>query len=274
MKSFFVPFLFHLTFALLSCFSIIFIAVLSLFFYTNRGESSSIEVPNLLGLSISSLLKKRQASFEHPEKIKSLPFHFKVLDSVYLSDKNPGEIIRQYPSATYIDPVDQILKKRWIKEQKEIGLVINRFKPPMVNMFNYYARPAREVRISLRELGIEIAKEIKINADICPACVVKISNMQGVTIYHQDQVRLGEQVTIYLDAMGIKESKMVNLPLLEGMTIEQAQETIRQAKLNLGNITSDQEDYSEQSIITTQSPNPKKRPQVSIGTYVNIGVSN
>lgn len=263
-KRFLIPVLFHIILALSCCFFIGFASISLLSVYTKQGEGSSVEVPNLVGISIRSLIEQQE----------DLPILFKVLDSVYIPERRPGEIIKQSPTSTYIDPVDQTIKKRWIKEQKEIGLVINRFRAPIVEIFNYYARPSKEVRILLRELGINVTKEVKINAGVCPDCVVQITDVQGNHINFRDQIREGRQVILFVDATGYKEKKMVNVPLLEGLTITEAQEIIQQAKLNLGNITTIKTsgDYTQQSIIQSQSPNPRQRTQISVGSYINITV--
>jgi len=230
--------------------------------YTRENEGREVEVPNLVGIPILSLIEKQA----------DIPIRFRILDSVYIADHKPGEVIRQHPSATYLDPVDQTVKKRRVKREKVIELVINRFYPPIVEMFNYYARPAKEVRILLRELSIPVAQELKINAGVCPDCVVQITDAQGRNIDVGDKIREGQEVVMLIDAAGLRENKLVDVPLLEGLTIAQAQEIIRQAKLNLGSIVGSKgaADYKESSIIKSQSPHPKNRKQVGIGSYINL----
>lgn len=256
----------HFIVAIVLCMVLTFASLELLSLYTRAGAGSAVTVPNLVGLPVSIV-----AEYED-----ELPIAFQIIDSVYQPNKKPGEIIRQYPTATYIDPVTGQLEKRSVKEQKIMSLVINRFSPPLIELKPYYARPVKEVRLVLQEMGLKIAQENKIQVQVCPDCIVKITDIKGNLLEAGSKIKEGTAVVLWVDNSGVKEKQTVELPFLVGLTIAQAQEILKKNQLNLGNITTTtaQALYSENSVIQNQTPHPKQRTRVTIGTYINIHVAD
>lgn len=260
-KKFYLYFLFHFSIAFLLFCALIVGSFELLNLYTRQGEGVSVFVPQVVGKTIEKLMVS--------EENELFDVRFTVIDSAYVPGKLPGEILRQYPTAFFIHPLTKEKEQRKIKEGKLISLVINRLAPPLVSLPSFYAKPAKEIRLTLREMGFKINKENQINIGLCPDCVVQILDQNKNNLIAGEKINQETELTLIIDAMGMKEKQFVNLPSLEGLSLMEAQQLIRENRLNVGTISSDQP-YDQNSRVIKQNPNPKDKKQVATGTYVHL----
>jgi beta-lactam-binding protein with PASTA domain len=235
------------------------VVVSVLFFLSSyTRQDQAIPLPNWVGLPLQEALVNQGG------------FRLIVMDSVFFPERKKGEVVRQIPSAMYKDPVTGEFKRRAVKEGREIQLVINKFKAPTVQMPNYYARPIKEVRMLLTERNIFIKQEVKILAELCSDCVSSVLDKRGQKINPGDYLNEKDTVMVYVDASKAKKSLLIDLPLLEGMSLEEAREALSVARLNLGKVKDLTQNPAYTPVVKSQNPNPKNRAQVSVGAYVDV----
>jgi len=214
--------------------------------YTRHDES--IDVPELRGIGIDEAVQKLEADgFEYD------------LDSVYQVDAEPGLVIEQDP-----DPGTKVKKNR------TLYLTIITRVAPEVAFPDLVEKTFVEARAILNSYGIKLGDTTYI-PDIAKDVVldVKFGNER---LNAGRPIPKGSTVELILgDGRGENE---VQVPDLTGLTLEQARFALQGNSLTLGSVN-----YmglvtdTAGATVVSQTPTPTD-PKVSIGTPVNVALTN
>ncbi|WP_353183171.1 PASTA domain-containing protein [Parapedobacter lycopersici] len=214
--------------------------------YTRYDES--ILVPQLKGMLIN----------EAVEKLESQGFSYD-LDSVYQMDARPGLVIEQDP-----DPNTKV------KENRTLYLTIITRTAPEVAFPDLVEKTFIEARAMLNSYGLKLGDTTYI-PDIARDVVLDVK-FGGEKLNAGRPIPKGSIIDLVLgDGRGANE---VQVPDLTGLTLEQARFALRGVSLTLGAIN-----YmgpvvdSLSAVIVSQTPTPEN-PRVSIGTPVNVALTN
>ncbi len=226
------------------------LSYVALNFYTRHA--SEIEVPNLLGMSLS----------EASQVSNRMGFKLKVVDSVYVRSMRKAEIYSQRP-----------LAKSHIKEGRTVSLVINASSPKMISMPNLVGLSIRQAKSKLSSLGLKLGR-LKYVEDIATNDVLK-------QLYEGREVAKGERLSSesVIDlVVGLNsEDNMTLVPELTGMTYLRAIDLLRRNSLNIGDISFLQQarTYTDtiSSVVVAQRPDAAGEA-VYKGTEISLVFDN
>ena len=239
----------NLIIALVSFFVLLTIIFFSLQTYTRHGQR--VEVPNLKDMVVDDAVKT----------LKSKGFEVNI-DSVYQQDKQPGLVIDQNPVAGSN-----------VKENRTIYLTIITMKAPEVNFPEVKELTYLEAKSIIHNFGLRIADTIYI-PDIARDRVldVKLGNNRLET---GETIAKGTKITLILgNGQGDAE---VYIPDLLGLTLDEATFSIKGSSLTVGSIKYMgyiTDTLSARVISQTPQPDEFNTEKVSIGTPINIALSN
>ena len=177
--------------------------------YTLHGEN--ISVPDLRGLRISKL----------DSILVTQSFHFKVVDSLYDGEKQPGTVLDQDPAPN-----------SKVKENRTIYLTINATQPPDVKMPDLVDVSFRQAEAMLQSFGL-VNGDIIYRSDLAKNAVLeqlyKNKNIKPGTMLPK-----GAVIDLVLgDGLGDID---VPVPDLLGLTLDEAWLIIKRASLTIRNI--------------------------------------
>jgi len=133
----------------------------------------------------------------------------------------------------------------------------------IVELPNFINQEATAVFAQLRDLNLKYAQVDVFSNTIPSGFVVATDPGAG------SQIPGGSTVTVHV-SMG-PDSKVVEVPDLGGMSLEQARQELAKAGLNAGSINY-RESEAESGTVIGQNPSPES--QISEGAYVNLTVSS
>lgn len=214
--------------------------------YTKHGVS--IEVPKLEGLHIGQAIKVLNNA--------DLEYH---VDSLYQIDKQPGLVIEQDPES-----------KSHVKNGRTIYLTIITQVPPEVAFPDIVDKTYIEASAILRNQSLKIADTVYI-PDIARDVVLDVK-FAGQPLKAGRMVPKGSKITVVLgNGQGANE---VEMPNLIGLTVDEAKFALIGLGLNLGAVSySTTESDSLAGKIIAQQPDTTAG-LISIGTAVNLTLSN
>ena len=202
------------------------------------------EIPNLVGEKFDAV------------KVSPKYENFKIEldgDPVYNPDYEPGVIFEQSPKAGTAVKVGSVVRVKISKGRQTITLP------------DFSGQDLEQVKARLTEWGL-VPEEKSVFSDSVPlGSVVRTVPAEG------DEVSVGDTVTVY-KSLG-REEKLATVPDLEGVGIEDAKSLLRNAKLQIGKITYDEQNDDEelQGLVVSQSP--AKDSQVSPNTQVDVVIA-
>lgn len=212
--------------------------------YTNHNKT--IELPDYRGVyidDIDSLLTEQS-------------LRYVVIDSIFNKQKDPGSIIDQ-------DPKPGIN----VKENRRIYLTIvakNRQRVAMPNLIDLTHRSAIA---KLKALDLDVG-DLSYIPNIAKNAVLK-QIVDGKEIIAGEYLTVGSKVDLVLGD-GLSEVQ-VDLPLLEGLTYEDAELVLQLSSLNIGlavfdaNVTD-----SSSALVYRQRPLYRKGRLINLGRPVDI----
>lgn len=219
----------------------------SLRFYTRHGEQ--IEVPEVKGRPIAEAL----------EIIDRGGFRYQI-DSIYLSDKEPGLVIEQDPDA-----------RTKVKRNRTLYLTIITQNAPEVSFPDLREMAFLEALATLNNYGLKLGDTIYI-PDIARDLVLDVK-YGGQQLNVGQSIPKGAKIDLVLgNGMGASE---VEVPDVLGYTLDEAIFSLKGASLTLGTVR-----YmgpvvdSASARIVSQTPEADSTRKVSIGTPVNLALSN
>lgn len=209
--------------------------------YTMHGKS--ITVPDLVGLS------KKQAEQILQEK----GLRLFIIDSLYNPKALKGVVLEQEPKAN-----------SQVKHNRTIYVTVNTMRPPLVKMPDLHDLTLRDAKARLETYGLQLGN-IRYVPDIAFNAVV-YQEFKGKKIEAGEMLERGSVIDL---ALGQGESdEMVNVPLLIGMSINEAIAELQANSLNIGAIIKD-----ETVKDSTQAKIYKQIPPYSEDAFINVGKS-
>lgn len=215
--------------------------------YISHGEK--MPVPDFVGLNL-----------EKAEEIAQVVnLNIKLIDSVFSSDKEPGEIISHSPAAGYN-----------VKGGRTVFVVVNSSSPEIIKMPDLLNTSLRQAKEIIKVYGLELGK-ISYSPDFAQNYVLA-QHFKGRAIKKGALIAKRSQIDLVL---GLGDSgKDVLMPKLVGISYEEAVSIIRSRKLLLGgSMFPGQKLNSEDSlnaIVMRQSPEFEDGKFVKTGTLVDI----
>ena len=234
--------------AILTVFVLLMIAFFSLRYYTKHGQG--LNVPSLKGLSYGQAISK----------LDELGLRYSV-DSVYVMDKPPGVVIDQDPDAN-----------TFVKDNRTIYLTINTALAPDVTFPDIEFKTLREAQPMLEGFGLKIG-DTTYKPDVSRDVVLQ-ALFGGQPIKVGQNLPKGSRIDLVLgDGEGGEE---VEIPMLLGLTKDEAKFSMKGANVTLGTITYEGPiTDSATAVIVMQTPlSTDSLTKVKRGTPINIVLSN
>lgn len=234
--------------AICTFFGLLLIAFFSLRYYTKHDEG--LFVPSLKGLNIKDAIIK----------LEGLGLRYEV-DSVYIMDQPPGIVTDQDPD-----------HDTFVKDNRTIYLTINTNQAPNVRFPDIENKSLREAQSIIESYGLKIG-DTTYKPDVARDVVLAVM-FGGQPIRSGESLPKGSRINLTLgDGRGSEE---VELPNLNGFTIDEARFSLKGAMLAIG-IISYQGVITDtaNAIVVNQFPLPADTvTKVRIGTSINLTLAN
>ncbi len=213
--------------------------------FTHHGEN--IDVPDLRGKKISNL-----------NSILSIHnFHYKVIDSLFDSDKIPGTVLDQDPAP-----------KSKVKENRTIYLTINAIQPPDVKMPDLIDVSFRQAEAMLESFGL-VMGSVSYRTDLAKNAVLE-QRYNNRVIKPGAMLPKGSTIDLVLgDGLN---SIDIPIPDLTGMTKKEAASALQRLSLALGTVQFADEKDSLEARVYKQSPSPDDGSILKSGDGVDISL--
>lgn len=209
--------------------------------YTKQNQS--IEIPDLLGLSLS----------EVDSKLSQDKLRFKVIDSTYVAGKQAGVVIAQYPQALHK-----------VKEDRRVFLTINAKSAPKVKMPELVDKSIRYAKSQLESIGLKLGKVTR-RPDLAKDAVLE-QRLDGNKIEAGKLIDKGTAIDLVAGS-GYGRTTY-KLPKLLGLTYESAINTLESTSLKVGALIADNTVSDTATAIVY-----KQSPQFYSGAIINTGQS-
>jgi Uncharacterized protein conserved in bacteria len=223
------------------------LTMLALNIFTRHG--STYEVPNFSGKTVSEIQKMTNNG----------NLTIEVSDSVYIDSRNRGIIVDQNPKPN-----------TKVKSGRRIFVTINSVIPIMVPMPNLIDLSNRQAKAILDQQGLKIAK-LSFAPDIA-ANNVLAQKIKGYSVAPGTKVPRGSKVELVL-GLGINNPQ-TGIPILAGLSSEEAQSRIFESSLNVGEVRFDEtvKTYADSinAKVYNQYPTATSNPGFMFGSRVNI----
>lgn len=229
--------------------SIIIILGVALYLRIRTQHGQSFPVPDMRGLTIDeaiAMARKNQLRAE-------------ITDSTYIMNRTPGSIIEQIP-----EPGTHV------KTNRRIFMIVNAKSPMKVRMPNVVGYTLRQAKAILELEGLSVGV-LRFRADLGTHNVLA-QTLNGDTISAGTLIPKGTKVELVLGRGMYGEQ--TNLPQLVGLKLNDAQNLIIEAALNIGKIQFDEtiKDYKDslEARVYNQYPAYSSINNIAFGTKVNI----
>lgn len=226
---------------------ILFATLLWLSIYTRHGQSKS--VPDLYGLSIE----------EAKKTVNTNKMRFEVIDSVYTNVVPRGHVLEQNPPAG-----------AEVKKNRRIMVIINAFKPEMVEMPDLLELSKRQAMALLESSGLELGK-LNYKPDLTIDYVLEQLH-NGKAVEPGDSIQKGSLIDLVL-GKGLSNRK-TPVPDLVGLGIEAARDRILASSLNIGTFTFDSTissaEDSASAFVFKQNPVYSEENMLQLGSSVYV----
>jgi len=218
--------------------------------YTNHGKA--FPVPDLTGLS----------ELEVKGALSDEKLNYKIIDSVYVSDKKPGSVVDQLPKPGFK-----------VKQNRTILLTVNAMAPETVKL-----PKLRDISYRQAQVLLEISGLVLGNVSFKPS---EFNNLVLNALSEQEEVFAGDILTkgSMIDLVIGKSSGFEKTPVpdLAGLTIREARNATLDALLNPGVIIYDESVQTSNDSTTAriwkQRPDPRTAGSIDLGTSIDIWVT-
>ena len=178
-----------------------------------------------------------------------------LIDSQYLPEKKGGEIVDQEPIAGSM-----------VKKERKIYLTIARYSSPMVKLPNVIDQTLPLAMAKLSSFDIQIG-DLRYKSSDCTNCVLAVE-VDGEEVEIGSNLVKGQEVNL---VVGEGETgEMVAVPLLIGLSINEAQILLNRTGLNLG-ATPCPDCETEQDSLAAKIY--RHVPRHADGSHLNLGGS-
>lgn len=216
--------------------------------YTRHDQL--LELPNLKGLTISEA--------DSVLTLKSL--NFVVIDSVFSLELPPLTVIEQNP-----------LAGNFVKENRRIYLTIISKNKKQVQMPNLIDLTLRRALSKLNTIGLKVGEMIFV-PDVAKNVVLK-QEANGQVVESGSLLTIGSSVDLTVGD-GLSDV-MVEMPNLNGLTLEDATILLQMQSINLGMVSFDTRvKDSANAVIYRQRPSFDENPLINLGMNVDIYLKN
>jgi beta-lactam-binding protein with PASTA domain len=229
---------------------LIIIILASLRSYTSHGKG--YPVPALRGMTED----------EFARELHNRGMKYKILDSVYVAEEQPGAVVDQVPKPGFM-----------VKKNRTIFLTLNANAPEQVKMPKFRDISFRQAQALLENLGMKIG-----NIRFVPSEYNDL--VLGAYIgYHE--IRLGEMIAkgtvIDLLVGSGANLEKAPVPYVVGMTIEEARAAIFDAMFNPGVMLYDESVVTAEDSLNVkvwkQKPDPRETTSVEMGSSIDLWVT-
>ena len=212
--------------------------------YTHHGEN--ISVPDLRGVAVSKL----------DSVLTAHTFNFKIVDSLYDFEKNPGTVLDQDPAP-----------KSKVKENRTIYLTINATQPPDVKMPDLIDVSYRQAEAILQSFGL-VTGDVIYRSDLAKNAVLE-QLYKNRTIKPGAMIPKGATIDLVLgDGLGDIE---IQVPDLTGLTLEEAQTRLKGTSLTVGIVEYDDNvQEKSEAVVYKQSPTADSNISLKQGDGVDL----
>lgn len=215
--------------------------------YTLHGET--ISVPNLEGLTL-----EETASVLSEKKLR-----YTILDSIYIAEADKGVVLEQNPAADDL-----------VKEDRTIYITVSKVVPPKVNMPNVVDMSLRLAVAKLESYGLKVKTQHKPSE--CVNCVLK-QEINGKMVALNDKVKKGSTILLTI-GLGTSDEKVM-VPLLKGLTKEEAENKLMGVSLNIGfsdytNCNCATAKDTLNAVVYRQNPIRSKDVAINMGSSVDV----
>ncbi len=234
----------HLLICIAFLTSIIFLVLLLLKSYTNKN--SLIELPNYKSYSV-----------ENMDSIMSeMSLRYVIIDSVYNDNLPPYSILDQDPKpGTFVKPNRRVYFTIVSKNKKLVST------PNLIDL------TTRRAVAKLNSIGLTVGN-LNYVPDMAKNAVLK-QFYEGKEIDPGVILPVGSVIDLEIGD-GLSEV-MVELPLLEGLTVEDAQIVLQMRSLKLGLIVYDRNvKDSTNAVIYNQIPTPNNVSMINLGRNIDV----
>jgi|AntAceMinimDraft_16_1070373.scaffolds.fasta_scaffold11788_2 beta-lactam-binding protein with PASTA domain len=212
-------------------------------YYTLHGKF--ITVPDFTGLTEDDLDK-----FSSDRYLKYI-----IVDSIHDNSKEKGSVIAQDP-----------LPNTKVKDKRKIYLTIVAKQPEKVDMPNLVDLTLRQATVTLKiyELRLGVLEYIP---DIAKNAVLK-QKYKGEIIVPETRIEKGSIIDLIL-GQGLKHEK-TKVPVLLGMTREEAIKNLKESSLNIGAEIFENIDDTANARVYKQRPACYKKKYLFLGQSIDL----
>lgn len=237
----------HLMIAILVIIVLLITIMQGLKMYTRHGQS--YPVPDFTGLTagnIENMARQNNVKFE-------------IIDSVYVSDADPGAVVDQEPEAGFR-----------VKENRTVFLTVNSSQPEKVVLPKLTDISFRQAQVFAENCGLQIGN-ISYEPSEYNDLVLRVEQ-DSVELKPGELLIKGSNIDLIVGRnLGNEETP---LPDLTGITIEDAKTIITNAMLNTGVLIYDETiNTSEDSLnafVWRQYPSAANIKLISLGSSVDL----
>ena len=226
------------------------IAISSAYFYliTYTEQDQVVEVPDLTGYDM----------YEAEVFLKESRLEAKIIDSLYLPAKKGGEIVDQEP-----------IPGSSVKTGRKIYLTIARYEAPMVKLPNIIDQTIPLAMAKLNSYDIKVDQIIHRPSD-CTDCVIGIE-IKGMKVAVGAKLAKGSKINLVVGEGATGEK--IAVPMLYGLTVDEAQKLLNLDGLNIGATPYLDCETAEDSLnahVFRQNPAPEGSAVISRGSSIDL----
>lgn len=241
------PLLANLLLAIFSLILFIYLSLLFLKIYTHHKQA--IDVPNCKGL-----LHKEYVSATRKKNL-----HYQVIDSMYIPDAKPGSVIEQYPEAG-----------SKVKQHRTIYLTIASNTPEKVAIPKVTDVGLREAQSRLENVGFKVGTVIYRPSEFNN--LVLEQRLQNRLVPKGEMIPKGTAIDLVV-GKGLG-GETIGLPVLIGLTINDARSTLYYNNLTTGALVYDNSVLTSfdslNARIWKQSPEPADGSMIEQGKSIDL----
>jgi beta-lactam-binding protein with PASTA domain len=226
------------------------IAIGSAYFYliTYTEQDQVVKVPDLTGYDM----------YEAEVFLKESRLEAKIIDSLYLPAKKGGEIVDQEP-----------IPGSSVKTGRKIYLTIARYEAPMVKLPNIIDQTIPLAMAKLNSYDIKVDQIIHRPSD-CTDCVIGIE-IKGKKVAVGAKLAKGSKINLVVGEGATGEK--IAVPMLYGLTVDEAQKLLNLDGLNIGATPYLDCETAEDSLnahVFRQNPAPEGFAVISRGSSIDL----
>ncbi len=229
---------------ILTILGIVLLTLLSMRFYTHHDEL--IELPDFSGESIHNL----------DSLMETYSIRYVIIDSIF-SDNIPVETVIDQEPKPYT----------FVKENRRVYLTVVAKNKKLVELPNLIDLTKRRAISKLKSLGLSVG-ELSFVPDMAKNAVLK-QLVDGKELESGVALPTGTKVDLVIGD-GLSDL-LVELPLLEGLNLEDATLVLQMSSLNVGLAVYDKNvKDSTTAIIYSQRPNATEGKMINLGRNVDV----